>query len=487
MSDASTTVHPTRADLPRDVLAPLRDPATIRLRCAAITRAVQEHRSAHFTIDRTRLADAAHRVAEITRERYPDLKIPYHSRWRHFEAGGVDRRAELDQLLAGRSVAESARARIDLTVISVLLDAGAGAQWKYTERPGVVAPLALPVQRQQREDLLSMLGQAAGSPLADDAAGGTAQAPAAGAASASEPAPTPVAVEPAHGVYTRSEGLGVATFRAFVDGVFSSSREDPLRVDAQVLERLDTAALRAVFQAGPSNALVGLDGRADLLRRLGTVLSQLALARGGEARPGRLYDTLTLDGTRSALPAADILGQLLRDYAPIWRSGSQVQGLPAGDVWPHGWAGAETPAGRDGTTSGWVPFHKLSQWMTYSLLEPLEWAGVQVTGLDALTGLPEYRNGGLLLDCGVIVPRAARDLEKTYKPGSDFVVEWRALTVTLLDELALLVRQQLGPSAANLPLACILEGGTWAAGRQTAQALRAGAPPFAIDSDGTVF
>ena len=49
-----------------------------------------------------------------------------------------------------------------------------------------------------------------------------------------------------------------------------------------------------------------------------------------------------------------------------------------------------------------MPFHKLSQWLTYSLLEPFEWAGVTVTGLDALTGLPEYRNGGLLLDTGVL-------------------------------------------------------------------------------------
>jgi hypothetical protein len=100
-----------------------------------------------------------------------------------------------------------------------------------------------------------------------------------------------------------------------------------------------------------------------------------------------------------------------------------------------------------------VPFHKLSQWLTYSLLEPFEWAGVRVTGLDALTGLPEYRNGGLLLDGGVIVPRDARDLTKTWKPASELVIEWRALTVTLLDELAVLVRQELGVSAEQMPLA----------------------------------
>ena len=75
--------------------------------------------------------------------------------------------------------------------------------------------------------------------------------------------------------------------------------------------------------------------------------------------------------------------------------------MPLGDCWRHPAAGAA-----DGLSRGWMPFHKLSQWLTYSLLEPFEWAGVQVDGLDALTGLPEYRNGGLLLDAGVL--RAAR-------------------------------------------------------------------------------
>ena len=461
-----------------DVLALLRAPATVRARCAAVTRAVAEGRSGYFTLERGALDDAARRVARLTRERFPDLRIPYHSRWRHFEAGGVDRRGELDALLAGREAAEVARARIDLTVVSVLLDAGAGPQWRYTER-GEVDTLALPVHRQQGDELLAMLGQAAGA--------GKDAPPA-------EPAPAP-APAGAGGPreFTRSEGLGVASFRAFVAGVFSATPGDPLRVDAVALERLDAAALRAVFQASPSNPLVGLEGRAALLASLGTVLKELARDEGGPARPGRLVDQLLPGGLGARAEAAPlragaILAQVLRDYAPIWRSGSRVLGLPAGDVWPHAWAGADCGEGAaDGRTSGWVPFHKLSQWLTYSLLEPFEWAGVPVTGLDELTGLPEYRNGGLLLDCGVIVPRDPRDLTRAWKPSDPFVVEWRALTVTLLDELAERVRALLGLTAQQLPLACVLEGGTWAAGRQIAQELRGGAPPVAIDSDGTIF
>ena len=114
-------------------LAQLHDPATIRARCAAILKSVESGVSPNFAIDRSQLPAVADRVVALTLKRYPDLHIPFHSRWRHFEAGGVDRKAEMDALLAGRSVVDIARAHFDLTVISVLLDAGAGPRWTYTE------------------------------------------------------------------------------------------------------------------------------------------------------------------------------------------------------------------------------------------------------------------------------------------------------------------------------------------------------------------
>ena len=128
-----------------------------------------------------------------------------------------------------------------------------------------------------------------------------------------------------------------------------------------------------------------------------------------------------------------------------------------------------------------------SQWLTYSLLEPFEWAGVKVRHLDALTALPEYRNGGLLIDSSVIVPKDPAFLARRWKVSDEFIVEWRALTVALLDELAPRVRKVLDRTEEELPLACVLEGGTWAAGRVLAQRLRGGTPPLNIASDGTVF
>ncbi|MDZ7589581.1 MAG: DUF1688 family protein [Rubrivivax sp.] len=484
MSDTATSIEPPSAH----PLARLFDPGTVRARCAAIERSVAGNVSSHFTLDKRQLPAAADRVAALTLRRYPDLRIPYPSRWHHFGAGGVDRKAELDARLAGRSVAEMARARFDLTLLSVLLDAGAGGRWSYTERQAIDAA-ALPVQRHASDDLLALLDQAARGPavpaIADDLAG-----PAAAAQAGVAPAPAGAAavVGGTPAALARSEGLGVASLRAFMAGVFSASPSDPLRADAATLKLVDPAVLRGVFQVAPANPLVGLEGRAGLISRLGDVLAADAARYGGEARPGRLYDQLTAGGTRTQLSATELLGAVLRLLAPLFTSGSRVQGLSAGDVWPHRWAGAATGSGNDPTTGGWVPFHHLGQWLGYSLLEPLHWAGVQVSGLDALTGLAEYRNGGLFIDCGVIVPRDPRDLARTWKAGDEFIVEWRALTVTLLDELATLVRQRLGRTAEELPLACILEGGTWAAGRELAAELRGdGAPPLRLDSDGTVF
>jgi hypothetical protein len=152
-----------------------------------------------------------------------------------------------------------------------------------------------------------------------------------------------------------------------------------------------------------------------------------------------------------------------------------------GDCWRH-----DAVPGA-GLTDGWMPFHKLSQWLTYSLTEPFQSAGAKVDGLDELTGLPEYRNGGLLLDTGVLRLRDPDWAARSWDVGDELVVEWRALTVALLDELAPLVRARLGVDADRMPLACVLEGGTWAAGRALAARLRDGRPPLSIVSDGTVF
>jgi hypothetical protein len=393
-------------------VAELRTTAAIRARARYLLDRARAGECPWFLVQDSALPAAAAVVADLTAQRFPDLQIPFHSRWRHFEAAGVDRTAVLRARIEG-SGADLARAMIDLAVVSVLLDAGSGPDWRYRET-------------------------------------GTGQ------------------------TLTRSEGLGVASWHAFMAGLFSSDPAQPLRADADGLIALDADALAGAFQVSTANPLTGFDGRVALLRRLGAAMQQAPQAFGRTARPGGLYDTLVSASGTGVVAAHDILSLLLDSLSGIWLAHNMVDGQPVGDCWPH-------PA------VSWMPFHKLSQWLTYSLLEPFQWAGVDVDGLDALTGLPEYRNGGLFLDTGVLTLRDTEWTMRSWSVSDELVVEWRALTVALIDELAPLIRERLGADETRLPLACILEGGTWAAGRELARKNRDGLPPLSITSDGTVF
>jgi hypothetical protein len=233
----------------------------------------------------------------------------------------------------------------------------------------------------------------------------------------------------------------------------------------------------------PDNPLVGLDGRVALLGRLAAVLMAKPDLFGKTApRLGNLFDALRSQAVDDTLPAPRILDAVLHGLGPIWPGRLVVDGINLGDVWRH--PAIET----DDATDGLVPFHKLSQWLAYSLVEPLEEAGLHISELDALTGLPEYRNGGLFLDLGLLRPRDPSIVEDAHAVGSELIVEWRALTVALLDRLAERMRRRLGLDASALPLAKVLEGGTWSAGRRIARQKRPdGGPPLRVISDGTVF
>jgi hypothetical protein len=400
-------------------VAELRDARTIRERCQRVLAAGLRGELEHFAVALERLPEAARFTAEITRARYPELRIPAHSRFAHFDAGGVARLARLGAEIAHLDQRERARILTDVVIASVLLDAGAGMAWRFHE-PGLAAPLA------------------------------------------------------------RSEGLAVASLEWIRRGGLSSEGR-AYHVDARGLAQVDEGSLRAAFQVTADNPLVGVDGRVALLRALGTALERRSDLFAG-ARLGGLIDHLIAISRDGGLAATAVLAALLDGLSEIWPGRLRIDGVALGDVWAH------PAAGGTGAAAGLVPFHKLSQWLSYSLLHPLAVAGLNVRALDSLTGLAEYRNGGLFIDLGVLVARDAALLERAHEVSSPVVVEWRALTVALLDRIAELVRAELGLTAEQLPLAAVLEGGTWAAGREIARTRRAdGGPPLRAISDGTVF
>ncbi|KAG0166340.1 hypothetical protein DFQ28_010663 [Apophysomyces sp. BC1034] len=337
---------------------------SIRERCNQVYSKAQGQQLEYFDIDESKLANVIDHVESVTKRRFSDLSvIPPHSRLRHFS--GLD---GLQQQWQGVERKEQARRLIDLVVVSVLLDAGAGQAWKYQ--------------------------------TTDNRAVG------------------------------RSEGLAIASQDMFMQGYFSSAKEIPDRVD-------------------------------DFL------------------------DQYIVDDTVSI----DHLWEAVMSLGGMWSGRIEIDGVQLGDVWPC------TCLQDKGNHENLVPFHKLSQWLTYSLVESLEISlGIKVVGTEKLTGLPEYRNGGLLIDHGLLklkpaqVQRGTEHGEEfpTFDGGDPLIVEWRALTVVYMDIIHKGLEKKVGQSLA---LAQVLEGGTWTAGREVAAKLRPdlAGPPIVTKSDGTLF
>ena len=285
-----------------------------------------EDKLPHFRIELAKLDAVAELVLDVTNKAYPDGEVPFHSRWRHFVVGGVDRWAAIADKMRWPDAAARARAEFDLAITSVLLDAGAGAAWRYHD---------------------AVTGARIG----------------------------------------RSEGLALASLDMFASGALSADPNGPLRADAARLQRLTVADLERGFQVGADNPLVGLEGRVALLRRLGDVVAARSEVFGAEnrPRPGGLFDQLAAGAASGRIEAASILQQVLLQLGPIWPSRLTLQGTALGDCWRH----AALVTG-DATT-GLVPLHKLSQWLSYSLIEPLQRAGLIVENIDGLTGLANRR------------------------------------------------------------------------------------------------
>lgn len=378
----------------------------------------------HFEYHSEKLKATVDHVLSVIKKNYPDLNIPFHSRWGHFKVGPswekkIDRVKKLDERLSNLDPKERARTKLDLVVTSVLLDAGAGAQWKFFEKE-------------------------------------TEQS------------------------FSRSEGLGVASFYMFLSGVMSSDKKS-LRADKEGLKTITVDDLNTAFQVSEKNPLVGVEGRVLLLNNLAKALENKTIFKDG--RPGNILDYLIEKyGEGCVIPASAVLRAVLDGLGPIWPGRLEANGVNLGDIWQHSLLGTKN------SFEALVPFHKLSQWMTYSLIEPIMEAGVQVEGVEELTGLAEYRNGGLLLDSGLVTMRNLENLKQAWTPDSELIIEWRAMTIYLLDQIGEEVQKELGKTSKEFPLAKVLEGGTWWAGRFLAMEKRpSGDPPIMIKSDGTVF
>jgi len=398
----------------------MRSLKTIRRQCNRVFELAKKDKLRHFKLNMDKMPVAVDAVVDCIKAEYPKLDIPLHSRFRHFTT---------EQLKGIRETwtkhriphVEQIRRLIDLATISVLLDAGAGKEWKYVSQEG--------------------------------------------------------------NVIGRSEGLAVASFDMFNAGLFSSDPAVKSRVNSIGLRNLRVDDVRAGFQVTSLNPLVGLEGRTALLNRLGNALEENSEFFGAEvARPGNVVDYLLDNSSDGKVELSVLWKAIIQGFESIWPH--NLSGVNRGDAWCYQPLKISGKVGSD-----IVPFHKLSQWLMLSWLEPIQELELEILNVDDHTCLAEYRNGGLLIDSGVLSLIESSNAARHWDVGSELIVEWRAMTVALIDIVAEEVRKKLGKSKAELGLAKVLEGGTWRTGRILAEKLRGESkpPPLKIRSDGTVF
>jgi len=272
-----------------------------------------------------------------------------------------------------------------------------------------------------------------------------------------------------------------------------------MQVDKDGLRRLTAESLGAGLQSRPGNAIAGLEGRAGLLSRLAGALGGNKEFFGESGRPGNLVDYLLAHPSTQASSMPIVLvpvlwNALMSGLAPIWpASRTAVNGTPLGDAWPCGSMPQASPPLTNGNGVGakpaeaWeaiLPLHKITQWLAYSLMQPMQsLLKMHFAGTELLTGLPEYRNGGLFIDLGVLTLKAddeTRGLEHyndycrrtgvtpvevapMFEPGDDVVVEWRGVTVGFLDRLCVEVNRALKAELQGneLTLSQLMEAGSW--------------------------
>ncbi|KAL4731414.1 hypothetical protein ACLX1H_000380 [Fusarium chlamydosporum] len=427
----------------RDYLLSLR---AVRDHATKVLQAAKRGSLKHFDYDESRMGEVADYVSKvIDRDFGPDKynTIPPHGRWQHFEIGGVPRvdslikqwssEAEVDKV-------EITRRLIDLFFVSVLLDAGAGDVWRFKE-PGS--------------------GQEV----------------------------------------VRSEGIAVASLHMFQAGAFSSDDASKNKVDGKGLVQLQESDFNTHFQVSADNLMVGVPSRVQLLQAVGSSLLKQSDVFGDSGRPGNLVDFLMKKASGSkALDYEQLWSCLQALLIPSWPGNRTVfNGQPIGDAWPLDiLATIADEQGDKQERSRIQPFHKLTQWLAYSLSVVFE-RQLEYTWekMELGTGLPEYRNGGLFVDLGVLKLKKS-DLEAgkessgqelpQFDASSDLIVEWRAMTVALLDELHQMLQDKYKPRGVELSLLQMLEAGTWKSGRELAAELRPDTKcsPILVISDGTL-
>ncbi|KAI8977928.1 hypothetical protein BDB01DRAFT_852758 [Pilobolus umbonatus] len=421
-----------------------------RDRCFKVQEAANRNKLNHFDVDHSKLDEMVKIVISLIKRDYDSPSdIPQYSRWRHFDIGGRSRLQTLIQTWTslGQDNLEQTRKLIDILVIACLMDIKPCQTWCYTEKS---------------------TGRS----------------------------------------FKRKDGIAIAILEMYINGVFSSDNTQPHRVDSKALCHLSLDTLCHHLQFNEHNSFVGIEERLEVLNHLGYVLQNRPDYFGKDAqRPGNLMDYLlnhknTIKTKKGPLISIETLWPVVMEMGELWAAENNLGGTKnLGDVWPC--KAILSPNASPDSTDHFIPFHKLSQWIVYSIMEPMEkLLGATIEGTDLLTPLPDYCNGGLLIDIGFITLKPAEyergirnyhtnsllphqpkvEVAPMFDMSDPVVIEWRALTVAYLDIVADRVRHTFRLSKKSLSLSQLLQGGTWSAGRELAEISRPNThePPIVV-------
>ena len=378
-------------------------------------------------IDLDRLDGAVDLVLETTRKAYPT------STCRSIRAGGT---SSSTATTAGRASptqhrwpdrAARARAEFDLAIVSVLLDAGAGPTWRYRDAADRRGDRPLGRAWRWRASRCSR-------------------------PALSRPMP-----------------------------------RDPLRADADVLANLAVADLARGFQVARRQSA----GRPRGPRRSAAPPRQAGRREAGclrhatTAAARRPVRSARGAGRRAAASRARrSCRELLQQLGPIWPSRLTLGGIPLGDCWRHP---ALTTRRRDQRPGAAAQALAMA-----GLFADRAAADAPASTSPTSTASPASPN--IAMAACSSIPACWRSATPTmpqreHDVASPLVVEWRALTVALLDRSPTAVRQRLGLDAR---VAAAGEDAAKAApGPRAARIARErradGSPPLKVISDGTVF
>ena len=245
-------------------------------------------------------------------------------------------------------------------------------------------------------------------------------------------------------------------------GLLSYDKKTPYSVCALGLESLSKEEFASAMQHKEENVLLAFEKRYQLLKNLAHIMKKMSLFTGkNNAELGELYRLFHQKQKQSNRIILYLQRIFLKTYLIVspryifenWEGPLIVEGHSLGDTWHHPCIKAKY------SCDGYVPFHKLAQWLCYSLFEPLqELSSIKIEDINKLTGLPEYRNGGLLVDFSYLELKDKNLYDLRHNIQDILVVEWRALTLIALDKIYYKILSRLGVQECRFPLTKVLQG-----------------------------